>query len=88
MTPAAQAFWFSLQLQDAFGIHTEFAGLRNFASLKNLNALGLSGMPITSAGLQHLTGLNKLTWLVMDAPRVDNRIDKLRPGDKISAQAF
>jgi sn-glycerol 3-phosphate transport system permease protein len=31
--PAAQAFWFSLQLQDAFGISTEFAGLRNFADL-------------------------------------------------------
>jgi sn-glycerol 3-phosphate transport system permease protein len=31
--PAAQAFWFSLQLQDAFGLHTEFVGLRNFAEL-------------------------------------------------------
>src|SRR5206468_409332 len=31
--PAAQAFWFSFQLQDAFGISTEFAGLRNFADL-------------------------------------------------------
>src|SRR3989441_10851688 len=31
--PAAQAFWFSFQLQDAFGISTEFAGLRNFTDL-------------------------------------------------------
>jgi sn-glycerol 3-phosphate transport system permease protein len=31
--PAAQAFWFSFQLQDAFGLHTEFVGLRNFADL-------------------------------------------------------
>jgi len=31
--PAVQAFWFSLQLQDAFGIRTEFAGLRNFTDL-------------------------------------------------------
>ena len=31
--PAAQAFWFSLQIQDAFGINTEFVGLRNFADL-------------------------------------------------------
>src|SRR5436189_3063532 len=31
--PAVQAFWFSFQLQDAFGISTEFAGLRNFTDL-------------------------------------------------------
>jgi sn-glycerol 3-phosphate transport system permease protein len=31
--PAAQAFWFSLQIQDAFGINTEFVGLRNFVDL-------------------------------------------------------
>src|SRR5438876_30459 len=31
--PAVQAFWFSFQLQDAFGIRTEFAGLRNFTDL-------------------------------------------------------
>ena len=31
--PAAQAIWFSLQVQDAFGLRTEFAGLRNFQSL-------------------------------------------------------
>src|SRR5258708_4965574 len=31
--PAVQAFWFSFQLQDAFGINTEFAGLRNYADL-------------------------------------------------------
>src|SRR5436309_1938910 len=27
--PAVQAFWFSFQLQDAFGIRTEFAGLQS-----------------------------------------------------------
>jgi sn-glycerol 3-phosphate transport system permease protein len=31
--PAAQAVWFSFQLQDAFGLRTEFVGLQNFAAL-------------------------------------------------------
>jgi sn-glycerol 3-phosphate transport system permease protein len=31
--PAFQAGWFSLQLQDAFGLHTEFVGLQNFLHL-------------------------------------------------------
>jgi len=31
--PAFQAAWFSLQLQDAFGLKTEFVGLQNFAEL-------------------------------------------------------
>ena len=31
--PAAQAVWFSFQLQDAFGLKTEFVGLQNFAEL-------------------------------------------------------
>jgi sn-glycerol 3-phosphate transport system permease protein len=31
--PAAQAIWFSFQLQDAFGLKTEFVGLRNFVDL-------------------------------------------------------
>jgi sn-glycerol 3-phosphate transport system permease protein len=31
--PAVQAAWFSFQLQDAFGLRTEFVGLSNFASL-------------------------------------------------------
>ena len=31
--PAAQAVWYSFQLQDAFGLQTEFVGLRNFAEL-------------------------------------------------------
>src|SRR6266850_4187220 len=31
--PAAQAIWFSFQLQDAFGLKTEFVGLRNFEDL-------------------------------------------------------
>lgn len=33
--PAAQAAWYSFQLQDAFGLRTEFVGLRNFAVLLN-----------------------------------------------------
>jgi sn-glycerol 3-phosphate transport system permease protein len=33
--PAAQAVWYSFQLQDAFGLHTEFVGLQNFADLLN-----------------------------------------------------
>jgi sn-glycerol 3-phosphate transport system permease protein len=31
--PAVQAVWFSFQLQDAFGLKTEFIGLRNFVEL-------------------------------------------------------
>ena len=31
--PAFQAGWYSFQLQDAFGLQTEFVGLRNFAAL-------------------------------------------------------
>src|SRR5512139_245756 len=31
--PAAQAIWYSFQLQDAFGLKTEFVGLANFADL-------------------------------------------------------
>ncbi len=33
--PAFQAAWYSFQLQDAFGLQTEFVGLRNFAELLN-----------------------------------------------------
>jgi len=31
--PASQALWFSFQLQDAFGMQTQFVGLQNFANL-------------------------------------------------------
>ena len=31
--PAVQAIWYSFQLQDAFGLHTQFVGLANFAAL-------------------------------------------------------
>ena len=31
--PAVQALWFSFQLQDAFGLRTEFVGLQNFEQL-------------------------------------------------------
>jgi len=31
--PAAQAVYYSFQLQDAFGLHTEFVGFRNFTDL-------------------------------------------------------
>ncbi|MCC6210979.1 MAG: sn-glycerol-3-phosphate ABC transporter permease UgpA [Burkholderiales bacterium] len=31
--PAAQALWYSFQLQDAFGLKTQFVGLQNFAAL-------------------------------------------------------
>ena len=31
--PAFQAVWYSFQLQDAFGLNTEFVGLQNFAEL-------------------------------------------------------
>ena len=31
--PAAQAVWFSFQMQDAFGLRTEFVGLQNFRVL-------------------------------------------------------
>jgi sn-glycerol 3-phosphate transport system permease protein len=31
--PAAQAVWYSVQVQDAFGLRTEFVGMRNFIEL-------------------------------------------------------
>ena len=31
--PAAQAVWYSFQLQDAFGLRSQFVGLQNFAQL-------------------------------------------------------
>jgi sn-glycerol 3-phosphate transport system permease protein len=31
--PATQAIWYSFQLQDAFGLKTQFVGLQNFATL-------------------------------------------------------
>ena len=31
--PAFQAIWYSFQLQDAFGLHTQFVGLENFRAL-------------------------------------------------------
>src|SRR5689334_4280631 len=33
--PALAALWYSFQIQDAFGLQTEFAGLKNFADLFN-----------------------------------------------------
>ncbi|MEO8507088.1 MAG: sn-glycerol-3-phosphate ABC transporter permease UgpA [Betaproteobacteria bacterium] len=33
--PATQAVWYSFQLQDAFGLKTQFVGLQNFAHLFN-----------------------------------------------------
>jgi sn-glycerol 3-phosphate transport system permease protein len=33
--PAAQAVWYSFQLQDAFGLKTQFVGFQNFATLFN-----------------------------------------------------
>ena len=33
--PAVQAGWYSFQLQDAFGLQTEFVGFRNFVALFN-----------------------------------------------------
>ena len=33
--PAVQAGWYSFQLQDAFGLQTEFVGFQNFAALFN-----------------------------------------------------
>ena len=33
--PASQAIWFSFQLQDAFGLRSQFVGLQNFVTLFN-----------------------------------------------------
>ncbi len=45
--PAAQAVWYSFQLQDAFGLQTEFVGLQNFSDLLN-NAHYLDSFQITA----------------------------------------
>jgi sn-glycerol 3-phosphate transport system permease protein len=56
--PAAQAAWFSLQLQDAFGLSSQFVGLQNFAALFGdshyLDSFGITALfslLVASAGI-------------------------------------
>ncbi len=56
--PAAQAAWYSFQLQDAFGLRTEFVGLRNFAELfsdasylKSFKTTALFSVAVAGSGI-------------------------------------
>ena len=56
--PAFQAVWFSFQLQDAFGLKTEFVGLQNFAELfrdshylESFKVTGLFSILVAGSGL-------------------------------------
>src|SRR6266480_7962065 len=56
--PAAQAFWFSFQLQDAFGLRTEFVGLSNFAALfRDANYLHSFQVTALFSGLVAVSGI-------------------------------
>jgi sn-glycerol 3-phosphate transport system permease protein len=69
--PAAQAAWFSFQLQDAFGLRTQFVGLSNFEVLFR-DEHYLSSFKVTAlfAGLVAATGIAVSLVLAATADRV------------------
>jgi sn-glycerol 3-phosphate transport system permease protein len=69
--PAAQAIWFSFQLQDAFGLKTQFVGLANFAALF-ADSRYLDSIRITAvfSALVALSGLAISLLLAVMADRV------------------
>jgi sn-glycerol 3-phosphate transport system permease protein len=69
--PAAQAIWYSFQLQDAFGLKTQFVGLENFAHLFN-DSYYLASFKTTAvfSGLVAFFGLAVSLLLATMADRV------------------
>ena len=62
--PAAQAMWFSFQLQDAFGTRTQFVGLDNFKALfadenylRSFGTTAVFSIAVASSGLAISLGL-------------------------------
>jgi sn-glycerol 3-phosphate transport system permease protein len=69
--PAVQAFWFSFQLQDAFGQNTQFVGLRNFADLlRDANYLRSFEITAVFSALVAVSGLGISLLLATMADRV------------------
>ena len=69
--PAAQALWYSFQLQDAFGLKTQFVGLQNFVALfKDENYLASFRVTAVFSGLVAVIGLAISLVLALMADRV------------------
>jgi sn-glycerol 3-phosphate transport system permease protein len=69
--PAAQAIWFSFQLQDAFGLRTEFVGLANFERLfGDENYLASFGTTAVFSALVAFSGIAISLLLATMADRV------------------
>ena len=69
--PAFQAGWFSLQLQDAFGLHTQFVGLQNFAHLfKDENYLNSFKVTAVFSVAVAATGISVALLLAAMADRI------------------
>ena len=62
--PAAQAVWFSFQLQDAFGLSTEFVGLQNFVQLFE-DPLYLAAFKVTALFSVLVAGIGILFSLLL-----------------------
>src|SRR6266850_363928 len=69
--PALQAIWFSFQLQDAFGLRTEFVGLANFEALfKDSSYLASFGVTAVFSILVAASGIAIALLLATMADRV------------------
>jgi len=69
--PAVQAAWFSFQLQDAFGLSTEFVGMQNFRELiDNPNYLESFKITALFSVLVAVTGISVSLLLATMADRV------------------
>jgi sn-glycerol 3-phosphate transport system permease protein len=69
--PAVQAAWFSFQLQDAFGLKTQFVGLANFEALfKDTNYLHSFGVTAVFSVLVAASGIAVSLVLATMADRV------------------
>ena len=69
--PAAQAVWYSFQLQDAFGLKTQFVGLQNFVTLfKDENYLASFRVTAVFSVLVAVIGLAAALVLALMADRV------------------
>jgi sn-glycerol 3-phosphate transport system permease protein len=69
--PAVQAVWYSFQLQDAFGLKTQFVGLQNFINLfKDPHYLNSFRVTAVFSGLVAIIGLALSLLLAVMADRV------------------
>jgi len=69
--PAAQAVWYSFQLQDAFGLKTQFVGMQNFVTLfKDPNYLESFKVTAVFSGLVAFFGIAISLLLATMADRV------------------